>query len=158
MLTGTNGFPTRAGYAERYGYAYDNWPVGYAIHHFGDIGDSDAIQPVINYHTIDLGWAWVGYYAIIRKNGSIYKFNDPDRASYHIAGRNHDLVGVCFAGNQDLHPPTAAQIAAFRWFHATDLVPKFGLLPIDGHRIWAPTTTKSCPGSAWETWKERLLP
>ena len=137
---------TRSEYAAWAGKEYGVAPTGIAIHHFAhDYPDNWTVEgialDVAGYHTGQQKWPTIGYYAIIAPNGDIAICNSRDTASYHVAGRNHELLGIALSGDFSKHPPTDEQIASFNWWYNCYEVG----LPVKGHKDWALSPT-SCPG------------
>ena len=87
----------------------------------------------------------VGYHWFIEFDGTATQTRDYDEEGAHCIGANRSSIGVCFAGNFDVHKPSRAQIDAWRDVYA-DIVanyPDIGVEDIYPHRKYA---TKSCHG------------
>ena len=150
---------TRAQYAAYVGAQYVGI-IGIAAHHVGAVS---TVEATAAFHTRPIdrggrGWPTIGYCAFIDMDGTTYICNALETASYHVAGRNHELLGVVLNGNFMTVWPTDAQIAAFNRLHSR-LEAKLGhALPVDGHKGWAlPGHATTCPGALWTQWKGRLV-
>lgn len=58
------------------------------------------------------GWH-VGYHYVIDWDGTTTQCREHDEEGAHTIGMNKSSIGVCFMGNNDLHYPSEAQIAAW---------------------------------------------
>jgi len=151
---------TREQYAHYVAQPYQGI-IGIAVHH---VAATSTVEATASFHTRPVaeggrGWPNIGYYAFIDMDGTTYICNSLDTASYHVAGRNHELLGIVFNGDLTASFPTDAQIRAFNRLHPR-LVAKLGYdLPVNGHKHWAlPSSPSACPGGLWAQWKHRLLP
>lgn len=44
------------------------------------------------------GWLMIGYHFVITRDGTLQKGRDLDAAGAHVAGHNHESIGVCLVG------------------------------------------------------------
>src|SRR5690349_2767889 len=44
------------------------------------------------------GWLKIGYHYVITRDAVVQKGRDLDKAGAHVAGHNHESVGVCLVG------------------------------------------------------------
>ena len=90
------------------------------------------------------GWIGIGYHYVIQPDGTIETGRPIDTVGAHAgAGVNGRSIGVCFAGNVDIKPPTEQQIQSFYALYRHAIKPRYGKLPISGHNQHMSTT---CPG------------
>lgn len=47
------------------------------------------------------GWKDVGYHMVIRRDGSIENGRPMDEVGAHVAGHNHESIGICLIGGID---------------------------------------------------------
>ena len=80
---------------------------------------------------------------MIQPDGRVETGRMHDTQGSHAQGANADSIGICFAGNIDRHPPTDNQVQAFAELYQKEIKPRYGQLPISGHRDHGNT---SCPG------------
>lgn len=86
----------------------------------------------------------ISYNVLIFPSGRAYQGVSWNRRGTHTGGRNSSTRSICFAGNYEVHEPTATQIATAaeiydegkgKWWE--------GSAPLRGHRDLKPT---ACPG------------
>lgn len=98
------------------------------------------------WHVRDNGWEDIGYHYVIRRNGEI-EVGRPERlVGSHVAGHNHNSLGICLVGGigGDEKPNfTKDQYTALRRL-LTDLQARYPKTVIQGHRDF-PGVTKECP-------------
>lgn len=92
------------------------------------------------------GWQEIGYHYVIRRNGTIEKGRDLEKAGAHCRGQNKHSIGVCLAGgiNGAGRPEnnfTAEQFASLKLL-LSELKEKFPQAGIYGHCDFA---AKACP-------------
>ena len=116
------------------------------IHHSGTDVDSSA-QDIARYHVDVLGWPGIGYHYVVRWDGTIEQTLSPHIISYNVAGRNHEVLGICCPGDYTNQPGRAAQVGAKDWLVdmlLTTILPNRRVL---GHRqIALPDHPTACPG------------
>lgn len=121
--------------------------VGIAVHHSAGPREQTPLQ-IAEYHISKADpFAGVGYHFIIRM-GHVYMVGDINTARAHVAGRNHQLLGICTTGDLTVTAPRSEDTTALR-----DLIAGLDAflgraLPVDGHGAWAlPGHTTACPGA-----------
>lgn len=119
---------------------------GIAVHHSASARGT-APASIADYHVTHNGWAGVGYHIIIRQ-GVAHYVGDLATQRAHVAGRNHELAGVCITGDYTKEAPRTEDLDTLRLvIEALDeLLGK--QLPINGHGGWALAGHKTeCPGA-----------
>ena len=113
------------------------------IHHQAGINPATAAG-IHAMHIRDREWIGIGYNFYIRATGMIETGRPIDTQGAHAGpGVNNRSIGVCLQGNLDTTPPTPAQIESLVWLIMHHIHPRYGKLPITGHREHMST---SCPG------------
>lgn len=53
------------------------------------------------------GWLKIGYHFVITRDGTLQKGRDLDEVGAHVAGHNHNSIGICMVGGtaQDSKEP-----------------------------------------------------
>ncbi len=108
-----------------------------------DIGAKEIKQ----WH-IDKGWSDIGYHFVIRRNGTLETGRPIENVGAHVAGYNHNSIGICLVGGIDSkgHAQanfTNAQYSRLRELLKT-LLSKYPTAIINGHRDF-PGVSKDCP-------------
>ena len=102
------------------------------------------------------GWSDIGYHFVIRRDGRVEKGRSVDQIGAHVAGHNHNSVGICLVGgigNGSFSPEdnfTRAQWSALKGL-VTDLRSKYPKANVVGHRDF-PGVTKACPCFEAKAW------
>jgi len=126
------------------------------IHHAASQGDVDAAT-VHRWHLAN-GWAGIGYHYLVRTDGTVGRGRPEDAVGAHAKGHNDDSIGVCLAGNLDLHPPTPEQMVTLVEL-VRDIWTRYGELSLLKHSDVGST---ACPGChfpwAWLTRQFAALP
>ncbi|MDQ0200384.1 N-acetylmuramoyl-L-alanine amidase [Neobacillus ginsengisoli] len=113
------------------------------VHHTEEIG-WDIIKTHM-FHQDHCGWSGIGYNFFIEENGKVLKGR-----GYHVGAHafsyNDKSLGICLAGNFDLHTPTKEQLKSLTKLCIFLLI-RYHLptTQILGHRELK-GVTKSCPG------------
>lgn len=113
------------------------------VHHTEEIGWD--INMTHRFHQDYRGWSGIGYNFFIEENGEIIKGR-----GYHIGAHaytyNQKSIGICLAGNFDIHSPSIEQLKSLRKL-CIFLLEQYNLstTQILGHRELK-STAKSCPG------------
>lgn len=119
------------------------------------------------------GWPCIGYHFVVLNgqvtsdtrwqslNGMIEPghvidqdlFMEPNEIGYHVAGRNHDSLGVCLIGTTEFTP--AQLLASHELMH--ELLKTYQLTPDDvlGH-YEHPGAGKTCPNIPMQVYREFL--
>ena len=104
------------------------------------------MDAVSTYH-LNKGWGGIGYHTYGFPSGRLYYVGDFNTQRANVAGRNHESIGHCIAGDHsEAFPPVAAQLVAAMavlaaWAHIGRLVE---ILP--HKRAALPSSPTSCPG------------
>ena len=135
---------------------------GIAIHHSGVDTDpySDHAAAAAGYHISSLGWPGMAYHVTFQKENNVWlpQLCQPlDRISYHVAGRNAELVGIMLPGDYTAREPENSLLQAARQVVAEVQYTFGAFLPVRGHREWAlPEFPTACPGDSYTRWLFRL--
>lgn len=88
------------------------------------------------------GWAGIGYHWVIRRDGTVEAGRPITQPGAHVAGHNHDSIGICVVGGKPDFNFTFAQLEMLK-----DVVEQMraivGNVPVLGHRDLDPG--KECP-------------
>jgi N-acetylmuramoyl-L-alanine amidase len=92
------------------------------------------------------GWRDIGYHFVVYLDGTAHKGRPVEQIGAHVAGRNTGTIGICYVGGVDknMRPKdtrTPAQKVALEGL-LKELVAKYGITKISGHRDYSP---KACP-------------
>ncbi|MGZ4160344.1 MAG: peptidoglycan recognition protein family protein [Neobacillus sp.] len=113
------------------------------VHHTEEIGWD--IRKTHTYHQDTCRWSGIGYNFFIEEDGEVMKGR-----GYHVGAHavsyNDKSIGICLAGNFDLHTPTKEQLKSLSKL-CIFLLDKYHLTTkqILGHRELN-GVAKSCPG------------
>lgn len=99
-----------------------------------------------DFHIDVRGFASIGYHWVIRM-GVLYYVGDAYTQRAHTLGRNHEALGVCFAGNYEhgASVPASEDVGLFLALYETLAEWSDVPLSIMTHREMLPGHTK-CPG------------
>jgi len=111
-----------------------------------DIGAAE----IRSWHVDGNGWADIGYNHVIRRNGVVEEGRPIEQQGAHVAGHNHDSIGICLVGGElagaGAQTPDCNYTAA-QWAALEALVGyysrRFPGAAIRGHRDYDPK--KACP-------------
>lgn len=98
----------------------------------------------------DRGWNGIGYHYVIRRDGIVEEGRGLKEQGAHVAGYNHNSIGICLVGGVSEEFPRAAEAnyTTAQWAVLEKLVTELsGLFPkavIQGHRDF-PGVNKACP-------------
>lgn len=105
----------------------------------------------------DRGWGSCGYHFVIRRDGKLEAGRSLLVRGIHIAGYNHNSIGVCLVGGTDgtkAQKPqanfTPQQLATLRSV-LDQLKAQYPQAAIQGHRDF-PNVAKACPCFDVKTW------
>lgn len=88
------------------------------------------------------GWEGIGYHYIVHLDGSIEAGRPENCVGSHIEGRNHDLLGIVYAGGLDVHGKAKDTRTPDQKDGLAHLVKslnaKYKLKSIGGHRDYSP--------------------
>lgn len=123
--------------------------IGIGVHHsVGNSAVQDEAGERATIRAIDLqhvgqGFGGFGYHYIVFPSGRAYFCGGGQRA--HVAGRNHELIGVVLSGTFTAVQPTEAAMSGLREV-LLHLRAEWDI-PVKGHREWAlPGEGTACPG------------
>ncbi|MGE0056968.1 MAG: peptidoglycan recognition family protein [Dehalococcoidia bacterium] len=130
--------------------------TGVAVHHSvgGDYLGEDAseaaelaqLQAIDHYH-VGLDYGGIGYHLAAFASGRLYQLGDLDAARAHVAGRNHELLGIVAIGTFTERMPGLRQVEALRQGIAHLCKAAGRQLVVKGHGAWAlPGEGTACPG------------
>jgi len=126
------------------------------IHHSAVAVDSTA-ESIARYHVEQLGWPGIGYQWIVHQDGRTEYCQDISRASYNVAGRNGEVIGICLPGDWTSHAPPEAQLIAARRLVAEIQYALGWFVPVVGHSdVALAGYGTACPGNSWPTWREAV--
>jgi len=127
------------------------------IHHSGVAGDQTALQTA-NYHVDHNGWPGIGYQFGVHPDGRTEMYHDIEEASYNVAYKNNEVLGIILYGDFSARPPGDTQLAAAKRLCAELQYDLGWFVPIVGHRdIATPQSPTTCPGDTWATWKASVI-
>lgn len=141
--------------------------IGLAVHHSVSgqkIGEdaTEAIElahiRVIDQYHVSINFGGFGYHACVFPSGRAYQCGDLDSQRAHVAGRNHELLGVVLIGDFSDHLPGAKQQAGLGVV-LNEFTAYLGReVPIKGHTDWALAGEPSgCPKRVTELDFEGLM-
>jgi N-acetyl-anhydromuramyl-L-alanine amidase AmpD len=106
------------------------------------------------WHTRDNGWRDIGYHSVIRRNGEIEKGRDYHYTGAHVAGHNHNSVGICMVGGVDSKGKPENNFTPEQWESLKReinwILTLFPSCSIIGHRDLDPG--KACPSFDVDEW------
>jgi N-acetylmuramoyl-L-alanine amidase len=113
------------------------------VHHTEEIGWD--INKTHRFHQEHRGWSGIGYNFFIEENGEIIKGRGYNVGA-HAYSYNQKSIGICLAGNFDIHIPSIEQLKSLSKL-CIFLLEQYNLstTQILGHRELK-STAKSCPG------------
>lgn len=124
------------------------------IHHSGVDRDSTA-EAIAAYHVDSLGWPGIGYHFLVHQDGRVEYVGDIATVRYNVAGRNHEVIGICLPGDFTSHRPTEVALSSTGELIANLRIVLGRPLPVVGHRDIAFSPT-ACPGDTWPQWGGKL--
>lgn len=131
--------------------------INYLVIHHSAVNVDSTAKETARYHVEKLGWPGIGYHVLIHWDGSIEYCNNLTTASYNVAARNHEVVGVCLLGDWTSRFPGDKQMEAAGRVVLGLRTELKRTVPIVGHReIAVPGHGTACPGNVWYQWKPKL--
>lgn len=127
------------------------------LHHSGVNSDCSA-EGIAGYHVLPHGpegesWPGIGYHFVAHWDGDVERCHDLEVASYNVAGRNRECVGICIPGNWSLRAPPEYALAAARGIVSWVRDQCGWEVPARGHRDLALLGYgTTCPGGLWRGW------
>ncbi len=129
--------------------------VAYLVIHHSAVDSDSTAESIARYHVENEGWPGIGYHFIVHQDGRTEYCQDISRASYHVAKRNHECIGICLPGNWTDRQPTVAQLDATRRLLGEIQYQLGWFVPIVGHQDVALSGYRTaCPGDTWPQWRE----
>lgn len=120
---------------------------GIAVHHSAGPRDQAPVQ-IASYHISKPDpFAGIGYHIVIR-HGVVYYVGTLATQRAHVAGRNHELAGICVTGDYTQEAPHRDDLDALALTVAALDEVLGRKLPINGHGGWALAGHGTqCPGA-----------
>lgn len=114
-----------------------------------DIG----VDEIRGWHVNERGWSDIGYHYVIRKDGTIEKGRDVNRAGAHARGHNASSIGICLVGglsddNKAVNDFNHDQMSTLRKL-VGELSHKHKINDIIGHNE---VSSKTCPNFDVKKW------
>ena len=78
-----------------------------------DIG----VREIYDWHVNDNGWKDIGYHYVIRRNGNIEIGRPEHTPGAHVAGHNHNTIGLCLVGAKARQGATLQTLLKSNIFH-----------------------------------------
>jgi len=105
------------------------------------------------------GWRDIGYHFVIRRNGVVENGRPVEQQGAHTLGQNVDSIGiVLIGGKKENENDWECNYTSCQWRAldrlCRDLVIKYGIKDISGHKDWA---ARGCPGFNAREWAVPLL-
>ena len=124
-------------------------PERIIYHHSADANPAPQRDKINAWHRhltfpkSSLGY-FIGYHYLIERDGSVFKAREENEIGAHDSGENSNSLGICLAGDFNLHTPTEEQAAAAARL-VSDIRTRWPIpvTRIEPHR-WDDTT--DCPG------------
>lgn len=130
--------------------------IGIAVHHtVTQTMAEDATQAeelatlhVIEDYHVSIGYQLFAYHLAAFPSGRVYQVGDLDGQRAHVAGRNHELVGVVAVGTFTTVAPSALQLQAIAEGIRLIQARMGDWLAVKGHGVWAlPGEGTACAGA-----------
>ena len=111
------------------------------------------VNDIRRWHVNERGWSDVGYHYVITSDGNVQEGRPMYKAGAHVAGHNHDSIGICWVGGyKGVDNRTDAQKLALRDL-CMRLMQEHNLQYSDlkGHRDFK-GVSKTCPNFDVQNW------
>ena len=120
-----------------------------------DIGVEDIRRWHVDYNK----WRDIGYHYVVRRDGTVETGRPIAQAGAHVAGHNHDSIGICMVGGMRREGKLArpdCNYTAAQWAGLEDIVGNLiewhpSIKDILGHRDLAPRECPCFDARAWES-------
>lgn len=113
------------------------------------------VADVRGWHVKENGWKDIGYHYFIKRDGTIQRGRPRWALGSHVAGHNHESLGISMAGGCDKHGNEENNFTPEQWASLRALLIELKQLypsaKINGHRDYA-GVTKYCPSFDVATW------
>lgn len=122
-------------------------------------GREVSVDDIRRWHVHERGWSDIGYHYVIELDGKVQTGRPLARSGAHVAGHNHDSIGICYIGGIDKKQKpkdtrTAAQRKALYELTAR-LRDRYPGATVHGHNEFA---NKACPSfDARADWQAYVL-
>ena len=111
------------------------------------------VHDIKKWHVEERKWSDIGYHYVITSDGDVQKGRPMYKAGAHVAGHNHDSIGICWVGGyKGVDNRTDAQKLAMREL-VMRLIVEFDIEPnnVLGHCDFK-GVTKTCPNFDVQNW------
>ena len=111
------------------------------------------VHDIRRWHVEERKWSDIGYHYVITSDGDVQEGRPMYKAGAHVAGHNHDSIGVCWVGGyKGVDNRTDAQKLAMREL-VMRLIVEFDIEPnnVLGHCDFE-GVTKTCPNFDVQNW------
>ena len=111
------------------------------------------VHDIRRWHVKERKWSDIGYHYVITSDGDVQEGRPMYKAGAHVAGHNHDSIGVCWVGGyKGVDNRTDAQKLAMREL-VMRLIVEFDIEPnnVLGHCDFE-GVTKTCPNFDVQNW------
>lgn len=111
------------------------------------------VDDIRKWHVNERGWSDIGYHYVITSDGDVQEGRPMYKSGAHVAGHNHDSIGVCWVGGyKGVDNRTDAQKLAMREL-VMRLIVEFDIEPnnVLGHCDFE-GVTKTCPNFDVQNW------
>lgn len=100
------------------------------------------------------GWRDIGYHYLIRRDGTIEEGRPIEMAGAHVAGHNHDSIGIVLVGGKARDGRSRNNFTRAQWRSAEELgvrlTKQFPEAEVGGHNDY--TNSKTCPDIDIKAW------
>jgi N-acetyl-anhydromuramyl-L-alanine amidase AmpD len=126
-----------------------------AVHCAATSPDMDiGVEEIRKWHKAKK-WDDVGYHYVIRRDGTVEAGRALDFQGAHVAGHNHESIGLCLVGGINKAGVPDANFTAAQYASLESLVklllPRYPGAVVRGHRDF-PGVTKACPSFDVPAW------
>lgn len=112
---------------------------------------------IADWHVKHLGWPGIGYHFVVHWDGSIDYVGDMATTRYNVAGRNHEVLGICLPGNFMQRWPSRAQLdGTYRLVSGLKVMLPWAEVRAHKELALAGYET-SCCGDTWERWRAEVI-
>ena len=111
------------------------------------------VDDIRKWHVEERKWSDIGYHYVITSDGDVQEGRPMYKAGAHVAGHNHDSIGICWVGGyKGVDNRTDAQKLAMREL-VMRLIVEFDIEPnnVLGHCDFE-GVTKTCPNFDVQNW------
>jgi N-acetylmuramoyl-L-alanine amidase len=129
----------------------------YLVVHCSATGNQKVTAADIDRWHRKQGWVCLGYHFVIQRDGTLEEGRKEEAIGAHVAGHNHNSIGICMVGGVDANDPTKAKNNfTEEQFKTLELLlkhlkAKYPKAVIQGHRDF-PNVKKACPSFSVADW------